>query len=414
MLRGLTALVIAAALALVIPGAAHADGESDTDYVFPGSAATHFYDLSFTRHWNVPQGTPYITVLNDSDVLALDWDFEVARIRVDNGETVRLAPLAIPAGARVLDLVKVDELPQSAASTTVLVSYSYDDGSGACTRLVARQAKIDLNSGGASTLGRIWYQSPCMRVDIALEPSPLAMSGGRIAVVPKAWRANAKQLELFMSVGDFHIAKSERAAKLPASMRGQVNSIVRISAPLKSSVYAKGFRNVHGLTIATVNGTSELLAAEHGPRGGDEINIVKKGVDYGWPSVSYGTVYGPGRTSDTPGKAGTHAGYPYPLFAWVPAVAPTSVIQIKGPTFSRWWKNSATKAEGDLLVSAMGAQHLIRMRVDGGAVRYVENIWIGARVRTLVQMPSGVIVAGIDQGSDLIVIQPTSMWTVLK
>lgn len=178
LLRSLTALLAASALALTIPGAAHADGEIDTDYAFPGSASTHFYELSFTRHWGVPQGTPYITVLNDTEVLALDWDFEVARIKVDNGETARLASLAIPAGARVLELLKVDELPQTAIRATVLVSYSYDDGSGSCTRLVAREAAIDLNPGGTSTLGRIWYQSPCMLVDVSAKPSPLAMSGG--------------------------------------------------------------------------------------------------------------------------------------------------------------------------------------------------------------------------------------------
>ena len=412
-IRAAAALIAAAALAFAIPGAAHAAGESTSDFGFPASASTHFYELGFTRYANLPQGTPYIVVLNDSDVLALDWDFEVARINVNDGAATELAPLGLPAGSRVLDLVKLDEMPQSASRATVLVSYSGDDGTGVCTRLTTREASIDLQAGGASTLGRVWFQTPCMKVDVTAKPSPLAMSGGRVIAVPKAWRANPKQLELFVSVGGFGFTPAQRAA-LPKTQRQQLHSIVRVSSPRVSTVYATGFRNVQGMAVVTMSGKLELLATSHGPRGGDEINVVKQGVDYGWPRVSYGTTYSAGRAADTPAKAGSHAGYQLPLFSWVPSVAPTSILQVSGPTFARWWTNGGKKPEGDLMMSAMGAQHLVRVRVDGGAVRYVESAYIGARVRTLVQMPNGVMVAGIDAGADLVVVKPTSMWTVLE
>jgi len=149
--------------------------------------------------------------------------------------------------------------------------------------------------------------------------------------------------------------------------------------------YSKGHRNPEGLTFLR---SGELIATEHGPYGGDKLNIVRDGGDYGWPNGTLGTDYNrydwPAGTSAT----GTLASkYKAPLFAWVPSIAPTQVVEIKN--FSPRW-------DSDLLVGALKASSIYRLRVEEGRVVYSERIWIGERIRDIVQTDDGTIVLWTD------------------
>jgi cytochrome c2 len=134
----------------------------------------------------------------------------------------------------------------------------------------------------------------------------------------------------------------------------------------------------------TASGT--LLSTEHGPAGGDELNLIVEGANYGWPIVTLGTGYRSYGWQDTK-VVGKHAGYQAPIFAWVPSIAVTSLLQVKG--FDQRW-------DGDLLVASLKGQSLFRLRLDGTSVLYSEAIWIGQRIRDIAQTQDGTIVLWTD------------------
>ena len=129
-----------------------------------------------------------------------------------------------------------------------------------------------------------------------------------------------------------------------------------------------------------------LLSTEHGPNGGDELNQIFDGGNYGWPIVTLGTEYG---RYDWPSTevVGKHDGYQVPMFAWVPSVAVSSLLQVRG--FDKRW-------DGDLLVASLKGQSLFRLRVDRSNILYSEPIWIGQRVRDIAQLLDGTIALWTD------------------
>ena len=147
----------------------------------------------------------------------------------------------------------------------------------------------------------------------------------------------------------------------------------------KASIFASGFRNLSGMII----GEDETLwTVEHGPRGGDELNLVSKGGEYGWPMTTVGTEY----TSfgwlgaDQPGK---HIGATPPVFSWVPSIAPSAVREVKGGQFPNW--------QGDLIVSSLRAGSLYRVQLNGNKPMLVEPIVIGRRIRDFVEGHDGAL-----------------------
>jgi cytochrome c2 len=121
--------------------------------------------------------------------------------------------------------------------------------------------------------------------------------------------------------------------------------------------------------------SGELLSTEHAQRGGDELNLIEQGSNYGWPTVTYGTNY---ETYDWPSNpiVGKHDGFKKPLYAWVPSLGISQLVQVTN--FHQRWNS-------DILVSSLKAGTLSRVRYEEGAVRYVEPIWIGPRLRDIVE-----------------------------
>jgi cytochrome c2 len=160
------------------------------------------------------------------------------------------------------------------------------------------------------------------------------------------------------------------------------------------TIYSIGHRNPQGLHV-TPDGT--VWASEHGPRGGDELNIIKAGVNYGWPSVTYGTEYGTlsWPPSEDPGR---HTGYESPVFAWAPSIGVSSIISVQQPLFGLW--------RGDLLIGSLRDRTLYRARIEGQRVVYVEPLMrIGYPVRDLVELPDGRVALLFD-GGDVGVLSP--------
>jgi glucose/arabinose dehydrogenase len=151
----------------------------------------------------------------------------------------------------------------------------------------------------------------------------------------------------------------------------------------KKAIYSYGHRNPQGMTKHPITG--EIWTHEHGPRGGDEINIIKKGKNYGWPLISYGINYSGTSFTD-------HTSLPdmeQPLFYWVPSIAPSGFIIVSSDKYPAW--------KGDLLVGSLKFQYLERLILKNNQVIKREKLLEGmGRVRSVRQAPDGYIYVGIE------------------
>lgn len=165
-------------------------------------------------------------------------------------------------------------------------------------------------------------------------------------------------------------------AQNPTSQLGKVLRINRKTGAV--DLFTLGHRNPQGLAL-TNNG--RLLLTEHGPQGGDELNFLSSGGNYGWPIKTFGTRYGT-YDYDWPEYANQNIKkrFKEPLFAFVPSIGISPVIQTK--SFSSRWKN-------DILVGALKAQSLFRLHFgENQNIVYSEPIWIGHRVRDIFERDS--------------------------
>jgi cytochrome c2 len=190
-----------------------------------------------------------------------------------------------------------------------------------------------------------------------------------------AWGADGK---LFVAVGDYF---SPLTMQDPNSSFGK---IFEIDVRAKShKALAIGLRNPEGLLLSDSLG---LISLQQGLRGGDRLDRVTEGANFGYPLVALGTDY---RTYSIPGNsdAGRLDDFVAPMFAWVPSIAPSELIELRD--FDKRW-------DGDLIVASLKAQTLFRLRLDHGRVVYAEPIFIGKRIRDLAIMKPGVLALWTD------------------
>ena len=142
-----------------------------------------------------------------------------------------------------------------------------------------------------------------------------------------------------------------------------------------AETWATGFRTPYGLAFSP---TGELWEVEHGPRAGDELNLIEKGKNYGWPLVEYGPNYS-GVAIPHPD---TRPDFAKPAIYWAPVVAPGTLMFYTGSLFSQWTGNG--------FVTGMGTQSINRIIFDGkGGAKMGERWAVGKRVRDMAQAPDG-------------------------
>lgn len=186
---------------------------------------------------------------------------------------------------------------------------------------------------------------------------------------------------IYFAVGDWSTEnvperQDQLVAQDPKSPFGKTYELNLASGKVRMK--SSGHRNPQGMVLTTDN---RLFALEQGPQGGDELNLIQDSANYGWPYKTLGVQYG---TFTWPIKLRppTGAQFTEPVFAFVPSVATSSVIQIS--SFSDRWK-------GDLLVSSLKAQSLFRLHTEGGRIVYSEPIWVGSRIRDLVEIGDRIV-----------------------
>lgn len=190
--------------------------------------------------------------------------------------------------------------------------------------------------------------------------------------------------KIVLGSGDYHwdgVYAPKALAQLTDNDYGKVLEIdLENRTALKVSI---GNRNMQGVIV---DDRKRIWVVEHGPMGGDELNLIKQGANYGWPAATYGIRYN-GLPWPGAKQIGRHDNYELPVYAWMPSIATSGLAQVRG--FHPTW-------DGDFLVATLRAQSLYRLRIRQERVIFAEPIYIGERIRYVHQHDDGQIVLWTD------------------
>jgi glucose/arabinose dehydrogenase len=270
--------------------------------------------------------------------------------------------------------------PKFAENQLVYLGYSEPAEGGANHTAVARGRLVAGNSPRLENVQVIFRQTPSLQSRLHF--------GCRLVFAPDS--------TLFVTLGDRSITEGRMQAQ---RLDGLLGKVVRInpdgSVPgdnpfvgrdgVRPEIWSYGHRNIQGATLHPV--TKELWTTEHGTRGGDEINIARKGRDYGWPTIAYGIEYRGGQITE---GITAKDGMEQPLYYWDPVIAPGGMTFYTGSLFPVW-KNS-------LFIGGLGSTHLVRLSLDGERVVGEERLLadLKERLRDVVQGPDGALYIATD------------------
>ena len=280
-----------------------------------------------------------------------------------------LPPVDARGQGGLLDVVLDPRFPDT---RWVYWSYAEPAGGGQNSTAVARgRLEAQGLKGRLADVQVIFRQAP--RV------SSIAHFGSRLVF--------ARDGRLFITLGDRFIRRDDAQA-----LGNHLGKVVRIEAdgrvpkdnPYASragvlpEIWSLGHRNIQGAALHPVTG--ELWTHEHGPQGGDEVNVAEAGRNYGWPVITYGAEYGSGAKI---GEGAAKAGMEQPLVYWVPSIAPSGMAFLTSDRYPGW--------KGDLFVGALRAQVLVRLRFDGRKPVAQERLLpdLHERIRDVRQGPDG-------------------------
>lgn len=205
---------------------------------------------------------------------------------------------------------------------------------------------------------------------------------------------------LFSPDGKLFVTQGDRFAFDPAQdLASGLGKIVRInpdgSIPAdnpfvgqtgaRPEIWSYGHRNVQGAAIDPTTG--KLWADEFGPLGGDELNLIEAGRNYGWPLVSWGKHYDGTEIPDPP----TRPDLTDAVHHWTPVISPSGMTFYTADTIDGW--------QGNILIGGLSSQGIVRLTLDGDKVRAEERIPLGARIRNVRQGPDGSVYALTDESS---------------
>jgi glucose/arabinose dehydrogenase len=243
------------------------------------------------------------------------------------------------------------------------------------------------------------------------------LDGNQLRDVQVIWRQEPKTIGrghfgnrlVFAEDGKLFITSGERMRFDPAqSLASNLGKVVRINADgsipkdnpfvsqegARGDIWSYGHRNM--LSIALDPASRQLWVVEMGPLGGDELNLIERGKNYGWPFVSNGDNYNSSAIPDHPSRKDLQA----PVRSWSPVISPSGAIFYTGSLFSGW--------RGSLIAGGLSSQALIRLTLDGQRVANEERIDMKRRIRDLIQTSDGAILVVVDDKSgDLLRLTPS-------
>ena len=284
-------------------------------------------------------------------------------------------------GMRLHDLLVIDD------GEHLLASFTRWDDARSCAEMHVFAGELNVKDGLPQVGGwrDVFTSAPCLPFS-GRKGKPFAghQAGGRMAEMADG--------RILMTLGDFKLDGFRRkgSTRDEGSDYGKLHVIDLETAT--SAVFSTGHRNPQGLVIGE---SGEIWSTEHGPTGGDELNLIRQGDDYGWPLVTYGRDCG----SDCDWQLqGRHDGFVLPLFSYVPSIGISNLIQLRG--FMENW-------DGDLMVASLKQETLHHLTIRDRRVVYDEPIRIGRRIRDIHQMPDGRIALWTDSGELIFLSQRT-------
>jgi len=328
-------------------------------------------------------GNDFLVVTAAGDFYRLSWT------EGSNALRAQKLPLSLPfnrpallkasgAGAaapfRITDLL-VDERGDT---TRVYVAHHHWDSATTCVTLRVSATTLPAAGAAAGDWATIFDSQPCLPVGRMWPMGEQAdRSGGRMVRHDRG---------LLLTVGDHGFDGLEGVETFPQAPDNSYGKILLIDQAGTVTPFSVGHRNQQGLAI---DSQGRVWSTEHGPEGGDELNLIVEGDNYGWPLASYGAEYG---TDNWPFAVNpkNHGEYREPAHAFVPAIGVSQLVQITSSYLPRW--------TDDLLVSSLQAGRLFRVRLSGERVIYTESIDLSVRIRDLVEARDGRIVLWNDDG----------------
>jgi aldose sugar dehydrogenase len=240
------------------------------------------------------------------------------------------------------------------------------------------------------------------------------LDGNRLSSVEVIWRQTPKQIGrghfghrlAFGKDGTLFITSGDRMRFDPAQdLSANLGKVVRINADgsipkdnphAGKDIWSIGHRN---MLASAVHPSGQLYVLEMGPLGGDELNLIKKGANYGWPVVSNGDNYDKSPIPDHP----TRQEFEAPIKSWTPVISPSGALFYDGSLFP--WR-------GDLIVGGLSSQAVIRLTLDGAQLKNEERINMGRRIRDVLQASDGaLVVVTDDKAGELLRLTPESRKT---
>ena len=277
----------------------------------------------------------------------------------------------IPMNKRLKDsrfaITDIAVLSETTTSAKLLVSYPRLGTNNKCVEVVVDQVDANLKTNKISKKKTWFVSKPCVPI------SAVQHTAGRFAVIDKN--------SAYVTIGDLGFSDIKDRNK-----RGDLGSIFKLSKKSAERI-SQGHRNPQGIVLFN---NQTLIAAEHGPRGGDEINVIESGGDYGWPFVTHGQPYGSGDYV-RPSKTGTHEGDIEPIKYWVPSIAPTELVQLPTQGWASWGRALVlgTLAEEVLVFMKMNEKFEITEEV---------RLDMNDRIRDLEVLSTGALLATTDSG----------------
>lgn len=242
---------------------------------------------------------------------------------------------------------------------TLFVAYTTWDPQYNGVRLAVSEFELDAFNSELIFKREIYLSRPAIK-----EPLLGHQVGGKLAL-------GENDKTLFLAIGDF--SKPDRVQDQKTS----IGKVIRIDLErLRAQVYATGFRSPSG-GLMYDREAKELWLTEHGPRGGDEINLVREGRNYGWPIVSYGTIYERDGMGNYYGnKFNSHENYEKPAMTFMPSVGIGPIAKYASTGKNDYW-------DSDYFVAGMVINTLFRIRKEGTRLVYAEPVLTGYRIRSI-------------------------------
>ena len=330
------------------------------------------------KFWLKTGASPWgMVFINDTELLFTEKQGELSKLHIPTGKTSSISGAPKVVFKHQGGLLDVALHPRFKQNRRVYFSYSLKDKEKKSKKTTAVATGI-LRGNRILKLKNIFVAKP--------SKSGNRHFGSRLVFDDKGF--------LFVTVGDrgdreeaqkrnSHLGKILRLTDMGKVPKDNPFANTKGTNP---EIWSLGHRNPQGLFSHPE--THKLWALEHGPKGGDELNLIKKGQNYGWPVITYGKSYAGFKIGE-----GTHKkGMQQPLKYWVPSISPCGLLIYSGRKFPHW--------RGQFFAGALSGQHLNRLKIFKGKVIEEERLLssLSLRFRHVIEGPEGFIYVATDQG----------------